>query len=682
MRSAWLLTMALLAASFAAPAASAAGASKPFLQDGTGDTTFNVAGAPTGVPVGNQAVASADLLSLDLQETDMAYDMTLQVAGFSSSVDFSQYQVHFDFRNMSYTAFVTRQILPTGDHYVAGDLTAVSSDDKGNYYSSYGSYVASLVVKEDAANAKLSFEIQKAYVLDGLKRLPSRGDNFTNIYVESQDSLFCTGCGSVEDRMPDADAVRYTVQIGDESHGHLSLSSPDRIRVSNGGAATFVYTVTLSNNADSTDTVDLALRDMPAGWNGTVETPIKVPGHGLKTFSVLASVPFAHVHGGFSAFNLSAQSQTDPNSNAVLRMGILHTPIPQPAGHHSEIYIHPDFSNSGVSGTVFPYTTGVMNTEAPKPEEASQQLSMGYTPDNANGWYIPLNPQLQIGIDMDLARTGSIAGNIVGHTVGSATVSAKLVLVRTDNGGSKPLVLAKSNSQDVSLSLNTASPFKLQMTPTPESDYIPFDSHQNLGLIIDLSQSGATPYFCCISSNEEPTLQVDGFKMVLPLNEYADRLTGISEAASAVDLKADGPVEKAGRPGTLLTYTFDLQNTGFTDDTFVLETAGTDAKRGNLVPNGEVTLAAKETKQVTLGVSIPPDFKDGQSLEVLVFAHAKSDPSKMALARTKTTVATTGNASSDETKVFLAAKNDAKKSPGPDAIMLLGAAGVALVVLG
>lgn len=685
MRSAWILALALLAVGLAPPAAHAGG-DKAFLTDATGDTQATLFGAGDGPaaipnPLGPDS-ASADLTSLQVEETDTSFLFGLSVAGVTDPLAFEWYQVHFDWRNVSYDAQIQWQNLATGTS-LDGWLTAVANDDKDGeeYYQSYGggSYVAALPVKLDASKATFSFEIPKAYILDGLKRMPNKGDNLTNVHVDSMDSITLIGGAQIVDRMPDADGVKLPVTIGDEQKGHLALSSPDRVRVSNGGASTFVYSVTLTNTGDAEDNVDLAMTDLPPGWNGTVQTPVKLPGHAVKTLTVLASVPFGHVHGGFSAFNLTATSQDDPGSMAKLRLGILHTPIPQPAGHHNELYLHPVTQSSSLFEKVAPYTTAVMNTEASKGDEATREISLGGTNDG-NGWWIPLNPGLAMGLDFDLAKTGTVVGNIAAHdTAGSATLSAKLYLAPTGNAGNnaKMLLLATSKPQDLAFSPNGAAPFSLQLTPTEASDYIPYAQHQNLVLALTLDRE---LNFNIISS-ASPALQVSGFKMTLPLNEYADRLTGISEAASAIELKADGPVEKLARPGTLMTYTFTLRNTGFTADTFVVEAAGNDAKLGSIIPGDEIDLAPKETKQVTLGVRVPGELKDGQSVEVILFAHAKSDPSKMALQRTKTTVATTGNATKDESRVFLNAQNDAKKSPGFEGAFVVGAAAVAVGLL-
>src|SRR5207237_10261962 len=116
--------------------------------------------------------------------------------------------------------------------------------------------------------------------------------------------------GSVVDFMPNSgEGPKFTSVLGDIAQGHLALHTDDRVRVSNGGATTFIFQATVRNGASYADDVDLAVTDLPPAWNATVQTPVRVPADGEKPVTVLVSVPFAHVHGGFSSFNLTATTQ-------------------------------------------------------------------------------------------------------------------------------------------------------------------------------------------------------------------------------------------------------------------------------------------------------------------------------------------------------------------------------------
>jgi hypothetical protein len=185
----------------------------------------------------------------------------------------------------------------------------------------------------------------------------------------------------------------------------------------------------------------------------------------------------------------------------------------------------------------------------------------------------------------------------------------------------------------------------------------------------------------CSGTANAPGLGTAAFKMTLPLEEYQDRLQGVSEAASAIDLKAVGPVEKLARPGTLMTYTFTLMNAGFSADDFVAEATGPDAKLATIVPGGAIHLDAKGNAQVTLGVKLPDKASDGQTFEVLLFVHSATDPSKSVVARTKTIIALHGDATADESKLLKAAQQEQRKSPGFEALSLLGAVGACVLLL-
>jgi hypothetical protein len=372
------------------------------------------------------------------------------------------------------------------------------------------------------------------------------------------------------------------------------------------------------------------------------------------------------VHGGYSSFNLTATSSKDPASRAVLRLGVLHTPIPQPAGHHSELYLHTQNLNSGVFAQVFPFNGAYFNTESVHTNEPD-----GVNPNNfnnGNGWRIPLNPALQMGVDFDLNRTGLMECSIMTRAQGTGTVIAKLALTRPSEKGTNSegtIVLAEGKGQKITYDLQKPSPFKIVLTPTQDADYIPYAKGQNLVLTITMKDDGFPgSNFCCIAGQTGPILNAKDFKMTLPLNEYNDQLAGTADVTSTLDIKADGPVEKTGRPGSVMTYAFDLTNGESVPMEVQLDVAGNDAEAGALVPHGTVTVPAHGTQRVTLGVAIPFEAAEGQVLEVLLFAHAQDDPSKMAIARTNTLVSKGASASDDEAQLLQAAREQQNKTPG------------------
>lgn len=675
-----LLVAALLLA-LLAPSAPAQ-AAEPLLKDDAGDTTFTsgVPGAaPTPLNVAGQS-ESVDLKALVVEETDETLLLTLQVAKLDGNPG-GEYAVEFTWRDTAYRA-----------------LARIQSGQFGNFQNAYlqanldeegWEFVAPLLLTVDKAQGALTMELPKVFVLDGMKRAPGLGDTLGDLRVHASTGLFRFRLGSDDDypvsfadSMPnDGAGVPLTFQMGDVSRGGLALVTDDRVRVSNGGATTFVYRAALRNNASRDEEVSLTLDQMPESWNGSVQSPVKVPAGGERTITVLLSVPFEHKHGGHDSFQVVAKGR-DPNSYATLRLGVLHTPIPQPAGHHAELYLHALNQQGGtfgqVFGPLFPFNSGYVNTESTHDGEA-EGVTMNAFRSDARAWRVPLNPVLRMGLDFDTEKTGNIAGAIKGGTNGEATLGAKLFLVSIgEDGEEQGLLLAQGQGAKVTLDMQKTTPFSIDLVPTPDADYIPYAKDQNLELQISMKSDAA---FIGGFGPTQPLLLAKDFKMTLPLNEYHDRLTGVGEAEQGLALIADGAVQKTGRPGTVMTYAFDLKNGGGRDLTIDLDPAGNDARLGLLVPADEFSLPAGATKRVTLAVQIPGDATTGEELEVLVFAHAQEDPSLTALVRTLTTVSTGANATNDESGLLLAAQEAEEDTPGFGvALAIVALAGLALLV--
>lgn len=676
MRLALVVAAAFLLPLAPLPTASAqAAGTTHLLSDEKGDTVLEsgVPGAP-GIPFSvSGQTDGADLLALDVTEQDDAFSFILTVAGLKGEFGSTAY-IDFAWRDVTY--YVVTQY-ENGHLGSFSQSVLIRNGDDG--FERAG--VLNLTV--DAEKGTLTSIVPKAYLLDGQQRTPSLGDALTDIKVEGETSTFGFSISgdrpaSVHDFMPNSgEGAKLVFGHGDAQSGHVFLKTADRVRVSNGGATTFVFQADVINNGSTEDDIKLSVGELPAGWNATVQSPVKVGANQMKDLPVLVSVPFAHVHGGYSSFNLTATSTKDPSSRAVLRLGVLHTPIPQPAGHHSELYLHAENLNGGVFAQLFPFNGAYFNTESTHTNEPDT-VSPNYF-NNANGWRVVLNPALQIGVDFDLNRTGLLEGSVLARGQGTGTVSAKLALTKPAEKGTNSegsIVLAEGKGQKITYDLQKPSPFKIVLTPTQDADFIPYKKGQNLVLTITMKDDGFPGSgICCIAGQTGPLLNAKDFKMTLPLNEYNDPLTGVADISSTLDLKADGPVEKTGRPGSVMTYAFDLSNGGSAPMTVQLDVAGNDASAGSLVPQGTVTVPAHGTQRVTLGVTIPDDAGEGQALEVLVFAHAQDDPSKTAIARTHTLVSKGASAGDDETQLLQAARAKQDKTPG------IGTLGVTALVL-
>lgn len=676
---AWLVATLML--SVLVPASGAQETGAHFMEDAEGDTELETFGLPLpAVPA--SGADSADLLSMDVHEDDEA--ITFVVGVVAMSADATQavdYQIQWTWHDVRFDVFCVRDGLFGGVNRQC--RLASFHEDEG---SGEGAYIAP---EWDVAAATLTVRVEKFLILDAEGRAATRGDVLDDMLVATRQRMTSFGFfAQIADTMPDADTGRLPLVVGDAQQGHVRLTTLDRVRVSNGEATTFVFQANLTNAGPVEDTIKIAVADLPKGWNISHQSSVRVAGNASTPLALLVSVPFGHDHGGYSAFNVTATSQRDPGSFATMRMGVLHTPIPQPTGHHSKLWLHAQPQGDAL-GSQTKAGMPTMNANEAHDEDAPEAYATTGIGDGV-AWEIPLDPGFGLGIDVDLESLGSLVGKVFGRSTGEGTVSAELWLVPEveDDFSSQPqhdfsegVLVAESDTAAVTLDTTAATDFALTLTPMAEADYVAYAPKRNLVLVVELRSEGLQSV-CCFPGTV-PTLDTKSFLLDLPLEEYHDKLTGVAEATAALDLRAEGEVEKVGRPGTVMTYVFTLVNPGGEDVVMDIDVAGNHADAGQVVPSGLVTIPARGEQKVTLAVAVPGASTEGEIIEVLVFAYARDDPGKMVIGRTKTTVALGAEALPDERQVLDAAvAEEAAKNESPGfgvaALVVAGAVAVAL----
>lgn len=649
--------------------ANARAAEDALLTDPAGDATW----APTaaGVPLPGPPTAGADfargndLRALFVRESADALAFTVAVDSMQGEPQGTVTVTRLAFGDREYRLWMS---------YFTGTM----STSQGRAYASLQrldgdawSFVARLDdpdVKRDAGT--ISASVPKVYLSDSASRTPGRGDALDVIDVVADANFVGLGIAQARVRDEMAGGVAVTMTLGDFSTGDLTMTSPDRVRVSNGGATTFVFRATLANGGERAHEMRLDVEDMPEGWQARVQPSVTLPPGEARTVALLVSVPFAHEHGGYSSLNLTATSATDAATQGRLRLGVVHTPIPQPTGHHPELYLHASNAYGGPLGAPFeaaqPSAWGWMNTLAEHDED--HPFVTPRADDGALDWWIPLDPRLLVGLDFDLDALAKLEGEIQGG-VGDVEVEADLYYYRDTPSGGELILLARGSPTPLTLDRSSPQPFSLTLAPTPESDYIPYAPDTYLTLLVRIPGFGLDTV---MANPERPRLVTQSFKLALPLHEYHDRLSGEAELSSSISIVAKGPVEKAGRGGSVLAYAFDVS--GASGQSVVVDLAGSDAHLARVAPSGALRLGDGATEMI-VGVEIPVDAKPGEEYEVLLFVHAQDDPTKMAIARTKTRVAAQGDdAAADERATLLEAESRHAKTPAPGALALLAVA--------
>ena len=651
----WLYALLLALMAFGLPTAQAGGA----FSDKEGDVALSGAAAPSAPNAHTDAV---DLVALDVLEEDNDFFFVYTLKSLAQpGGTVSTYATDLTWTDASFRVLVTRsRIDPTAEPLLRASLQAVEGDG--------ASEITELDVASDGQRT-LTVRLPKVNVISLEGHAPVYGSELTGVLTRAtMPLLFGPAGASATDLMPDTGEGTITYEKGGSANGHLVLEAPDPVRISNGGATTFVFQGHLQNRGEADDTATLAIEDLPESWQATTVPLQPVPAGQERPVFVVVTIPFAHDHGGFSNFSLTATSQSKPDVKASIRYGVLHTPVPMPAGHHSELFLHARAADTGVFGATF---AGTRNTMSTLSERASDEVPHA-APDNAAAfgpqqgpitWSVPLGPALAMGVDADLNRTGELAGSVLGRMAGEATLEASLVLVK---GETEIATLMVGTPQEVTLDLQNPTPFAIPLAPTPESDYVPYAPGQNLLLRLTLTPSAEMP--CCGPNDQEPALVTEDFRMSLPLNEYADAPQWDPGVESTVALVAEGPLEREGRPGTTLTYTFTLTNRLDIEDEIDLGLAGTHASLAPLAPTQTVKLAPKATRTMTLALRIPAEAEDGQRLEALLVARSQGDPSNIAIGRT-TTIVQKGSATANEEDKLQDALGEGKDTPLPPAAL-------------
>ncbi len=714
-----------LAASLGAAQAPAQGAQGPVpvkvLEDPAGDAKMTVGGAPAST---NGRWAATDLVSLTVTEDVDTIAFLFEAANLHSNPEapFAEdtlYTATFLVKDMLYQTEVFRQGGTNGGAYQA----QLSVFDPGR--GQFNAIDFSLTVAPDEANNKFTVPLPRDELLDSNGTAPGPAITLSGFHASAESGPFGGGRGfcvvsnagcagfDVLDRMPDSgnSTVRLPILLGITQTGHARLASDAPIRASNGEATTYVFQVQARSMASTKERYALAAVNVPANWE--VRLPartVDIKGNGSILFPVLVTTPFIHAHGTLQAFTLELRSAVDPGTVGRLQVGVRYAQPPQPAGHHNTVWLHNHKASFGAINDAIntalntPSTQQFMNAEETDPLD-DKSLATGSTcegispPTQTYCWTIPLSPGLDLGLDFDIQGKGELT--VPFHTtlpLNGATLSGQLVYYQaappSDFFGSfnvrdDGIVLAHllpNGGMDLGAN-GDGQVLKADVLPTKEADYLPYVKGASLELQLRLTGTGAPEFgFFNGGSSVGPTMQ-PGAAMVLPLNEYHDKVEGIFKAAPTLELAARTAQDRLVNPGKTVLFNLTLTNHGDAG-TFALDLTGTHLPwAARIAPLLEtVDLASNQSIPLIVKVTVPPDTtQDAQgdvTADLVLSATSTTDLNVRALARLVARVDTQVDHPDD----LLAAQgiqdaNAPKKTPGLEPLAVLGALAVALMLV-
>ena len=681
-----LMATTLLAA---IPPAAGQAMPAPLLTDDEGDATTTVAGTPG--PSANAVYPGADLVALSLAESASDVTWVLQVGDLrpnneETGVDGMAYAIRFEHHGRFFLLGIVRH-LPLVQESAYAYLDARDASD--GYWGTVWSAGSGDVVMDFAADT-YTVTLPRLLLADADGAPPFPGRNLTAISVRSVTTMgggfvYTDGSGSplvnaytIVDDMPDAGQppATYAVLVGVQQSGHAHLASAMPFRASNGEATTFVYHVEATNNGPDNETFELTASNVPTRVSVVVPVPLlPIPSNTTAIVPILASVPFAHVHGGLDTFLLELTSLDDPESVGRLEMGINYLAVPQPAGHHDKIFLHNPSqaaATPGLLGSVLPYAIGTMSTvedETTLPDFHSDSLTFNGLGSRFD-WEYHLAPALQMGLDVDLERMG-LASLTVGTTAPlmQATLEGSLYVAGQDS----VLVGSLAPQAPVDIGAQGKHTFDVEFVPWKDADEVPLQPGNNL--VLRLSLFGATiPGF---PGNDAAPYIAPGGWMQLPLDEWHDDVDDALAAVDGPSLTSLGPQERLVNPGEAVVFNVSVENPTNESVPFRLAVTGQNSAWA-VLPEDSFVLPPESNATLSLIVRAPAEALEGERADLVLQAYPRDEPSLRGLIRLVVDVDT--DADHVDEAPLAKELTKSKDAPAPGTALLVAAlAGLALL---
>lgn len=666
------------------------------------DPPADIALGAQGQSVGNPSphFGALDLVALHATEKEAAVQLVLQVQDLDNPVrvpvqDDSLYVIDFLHLDQGYRILVYRYV--ADQDYIFGILF------KEDLAGETRNFVRYLPVAVDAAAGTMSMSLSRDDLLDRQGASPFPGRTLSGFTVEShllgsQEAFISLGDVIVShpvdatDRMPDSGAGKeLPFTMGLVQSGHAVLWSLAPTRGSNGEEATFVFNVSAQNTGTSEDLFEVRLANAPAAWNVTVpDRFVRIAPGATVAFPVIVSTPFAHQHGLVQKFTVEMHSTSDQGTVGRVALSIRYHSVPQPAGHHPDLFFHT--ARYGAANPFFPVTDAVtsyaggftyMNTLESDPQDQKVRVHgyywgtncgdclPGNTPRSQWRWFVYLSPGLEMGLDFDLTRNGTLSVPIQSKLpLAQAVLGGRLMHESYDDSRGEwtsTLVAELAPSAARDLEADTLAEFSFEVKPTKEADLIRHAKRPYLTLALNLTSARPALF----TGAEAPDLAPGG-KLNLPLLEYRDPVDPAFASVGAVRLDASGQADRVLNAGKTALYALEVTSHLDHDQAFDLAVGGIRSGWAQVTP-AAVTVPAGGTATVHVAVQVPATALKGDLVDLIVTAQAKDTPGLRALARL-TGIVDPGQAVEDEAALVPAAASGA---PAPAMALVAGALALA-----
>lgn len=633
------------------------------VEDPAGDERIRVIGENT-TRVGD-AYSHVDLREVWISnETLDSFEVGLRLqewedplANQPENLFWRQLRIHFRFANATY---VVADHAPFSSMPGCGPNQALlwTNDGRQGWNSELYSddLVACLSSTVDPASASWRVTVPKEHIKSA-RQVPVQEGNTLQALAANAWQSTINGL-NVGDRAPDNGwGPRFLLQEGPgERHGDIFLVPEVPVRASNGESTTMVFPVKLVNRGLSDDVVAIAAETPMPDWTVRAPARLRAPAGQTVVFPVILSVAFSHQHGATEFFELKAESMTRADHYATVPLGVHWLDVPQPAGHHDRLWFHSAMTDydavyATLPGSVMGSREGWVNAaEADPRKDASDEDLPGRGYGQAldtTVWLLPLAPSLQVGLDLDHDRMGVLETTVRSSFPSTtASLEARLEYCEAEDSffalgfcvGQEPSeLLLEGETPTTSLPTNGETPFRVELTPNPEIDTVPYAPGSVLRLVValrhDLPQALPAHY-----QPPTPRLAVRGSTLVVPLTEYHDPIDQAFEGIASVSLSAVDPAEKPVNPGRTVAFRFDVTNNDEREQRFLASAEGVNSEWAGIAGDSEFSVGPGGRRQATLLVRAPADAQPGERAELFFVVESRDDPAVVALSRIRAVV--------------------------------------------
>lgn len=618
------------------------------------------------------------------------------------------YYLYFTHGEQGYRVFVATALDNPFNGVIgrSGDLRATLDRQLDQFrYQSIAEVDVELLHPDDMA----LFHVPRGALVDHNQAPLARNGTLHDIYVESRSMgwfgfpMQVGGPGSEPtyvgipqalDRAPDDSSGRYVMTTGSvRQKGMLFAASDDPIRWTNGEATTIGFQTRLTNVGGEEVSVAAHVQGTDPSWEVAYSDRITVPARSSINHTILVSIPFSHNHGATELFDAHYISD-DGDHEATSVLGVHWPFVPQPAGHHNQLWFHsmanqvdPPFD------ALFAGAHGWFSAKEDLDEDEGTPILPDFaaTPgffgaqEGRAIWLLRLEPGLRMGLDFQPGMNGNMELGfelpvpVVDPRVEVTLMHEKQGPSRGGMGGGQSFIrtdLMHGASEATSGPVSGGYSVELELAPLDDLDDIPYAQGANLVFFIDLQ--GTFLFGTPFGGQESftPTLDPTTSSVQLPLNEYHDPadLSFQTDADIQIVAGKDGQ-ERFVNPGRTVVYTFDLTFQGTEGTEFEATLSGKNVEWGRII--GDRVFTPEGTRTLAVAVAAPEDARDGEQADITLTLTSTANAAVQAGIGTLTTVTTSEDIpdESDYEAELAGELTQQKESPGASLLAVLALLG-------